>query len=115
VLDHDGTRLYTGNAGSLNISVYDIAADPRKPRQIQRVTLKGDGNPWNFELDPSGRYLYMLNMRALKQVPPGTGNTLHSFAIGPDGKLAELPDSPVNVPVPLGTNPWGIAVVPRSR
>jgi hypothetical protein len=47
-------------------------------------------------------------------VPPGTGNTLHSFAVASDGKLSELPDSPVNVPVPLGTNPWGIAVVPRS-
>jgi 6-phosphogluconolactonase (cycloisomerase 2 family) len=113
-INRAGTRLYTGNAGSLNISVYDIGTAPRKPRQIQRVRLKSDGgNPWNFQIDPTGRYLYMLNMRAIRQVPPGTGNTLHSFRIGADGRLTELPSSPVPVPVRLGTNPWGIAVVPR--
>jgi 6-phosphogluconolactonase (cycloisomerase 2 family) len=113
-INREGTRLYTGNAGSLNISVYDIGTDPRKPRQIQRVKLRsGGGNPWNFQLDPSGRYLYMLNMRAVRQVPPGEGNTLHSFRIAADGKLSELPNSPVPVPVPLGTNPWGMAVVPK--
>ena len=113
-INRAGTRLYTGNAGSLNISVYDVGTDPRKPRQIQQVKLRsGGGNPWNFQLDPSGRYLFMLNMRAVRQVPPGQGNTLHSFRVAADGKLSELPESPVPVPVPLGTNPWGIAVVPR--
>src|SRR4051794_3910783 len=109
-----GTRLYTGNAGSQNISVFDISKDPRHPRQIQRVTLHGLGLPWNFQIDPSGRYLFMLNMRAISAVPPGRGNTLHSFAIRPDGKLKELPSSPVPIPVPPNTNPWGMAVVPRS-
>jgi 6-phosphogluconolactonase (cycloisomerase 2 family) len=109
-----GTRLYTGNAGSQNISVFDIEEDPRHPHQIQRVRLHGLGLPWNFEIDPSGRYLFMVNMRAVSAIPPGRGNTLHSFAIRADGKLKELPSSPVPIPVPLGTNPWGIAVVPRS-
>lgn len=108
-----GTRLYTGNAGSQNISVFDIATDPRHPRQIQRVKLHGRGLPWNFQLDPSGRWLFMVNMRAVAAIPPGKGNTLHSFAIGDDGKLKELSSSPVPIPVPLGTNPWGLAVVPR--
>ncbi len=109
----DGSRLYTGNAGSQNISVYDIGTDPRHPRQIQRVKLHGKGLPWNFQIDPSGRYLFMLNMRAISAIPPGRGNTLHSFSIGPDGKLEELSSSPVPIPVPLGTNPWGMAVVAR--
>src|SRR4051812_14246872 len=108
-----GTRLYTGNAGSQNISVFDISKDPRHPRQIQRVKLHGIGLPWNFQIDPTGRYLFMVNMRAIRAVPPGRGNTLHSFAIGGDGKLKELPSSPVPIPVPLNTNPWGMAVVPR--
>ena len=112
-INRDGTRLYTGNAGSQNISVFDIGTDPRHPRQIQRVKLHGKGLPWNFQLDPSGRYLFMLNMRAVSSIPPGRGNTLHSFSIGADGKLMELPSSPVPIPVPLGTNPWGMAVVPR--
>src|SRR3954467_12878359 len=109
-----GTRLYTGNAGSQNISVFDISKDPRHPRQIQRVKLHGIGLPWNFQLDPTGRNLFIINMRAVRAVPPGRGNTLHSFAIGADGKLKELPSSPVPIPVPLNTNPWGMAVVPRS-
>jgi 6-phosphogluconolactonase (cycloisomerase 2 family) len=112
-VSQDGTRLYTGNAGSQNISVYDIGTDPRHPKQIQRVKLHGKGLPWNFEIDPTGRYLFMVNMRAIAEVPPGKGNTLHSFSIGADGKLKELSSSPVPIPVPLGTNPWGMAVVPR--
>jgi 6-phosphogluconolactonase (cycloisomerase 2 family) len=108
-----GTRLYTGNAGSQNISVFDISEDPRHPRQIQRVTLHGLGLPWNFQIDPTGRYLFIINMRAISAVPPGRGNTLHSFAIAADGKLKELPSSPVPIPVPPNTNPWGMAVVPR--
>jgi 6-phosphogluconolactonase (cycloisomerase 2 family) len=108
-----GTRLYTGNAGSQNISVFDIGTDPRHPRQIQRVKLHGRGLPWNFQLDPSGRYLFMLNMRATSDIPPGRGNTLHSFSIAADGRLKELASSPVPIPVPLDTNPWGMAVVPR--
>jgi 6-phosphogluconolactonase (cycloisomerase 2 family) len=109
-----GTRLYTGNAGSQNISVFDISKDPRHPHQIQRVRLHGIGLPWNFQIDPTGRYLFIINMRAISAVPAGRGNTLHSFAIGADGKLKELPSSPVPIPVPLGTNPWGMAVVPRG-
>jgi 6-phosphogluconolactonase (cycloisomerase 2 family) len=112
-INRAGTRLYTGNAGSQNISVFDIATDPRHPRQIQRVTLHGQGLPWNFQLDPTGRYLFIINMRAVSDIPPGLGNTLHSFAIGADGKLTELPSSPVPIPVPLNTNPWGMALVPR--
>ena len=114
-VNRDGTRLYTGNAGSQNISVFDIGHDPLHPRQIQRVTLHGLGLPWNFRLDSTGRFLFIINMRAIREVPPGRGNTLHSFAIGSDGRLTELPSSPVPVPVPLNTNPWGMAIVPRSR
>jgi 6-phosphogluconolactonase (cycloisomerase 2 family) len=112
-VSQDGTRLYTGNAGSQNISVFDIGTDPRHPRQIQTVKLHGRGLPWNFQLDPTGRFLFMVNMRAVEEIPPGKGNTLHSFSIGADGKLKELSSSPVPIPVPLGTNPWGLVVVPR--
>jgi hypothetical protein len=93
--------------------VFDLS-DPRAPRQIQSVRLHGAGNPWNFKIDPSGRYLFMVNMRAASVlVPAGRGNTLHSFRIGADGRLTELASSPVPIPVPLDTNPWGLVVVPR--
>jgi 6-phosphogluconolactonase (cycloisomerase 2 family) len=113
-IDAEGTRLYTGNAGSGSITVYDIESDPRNPRRLQQVKLKSPGNPWNFEIDPSGRYLFMVNMRAIRQIPAGRGNTLHSFRIEPDGKLTEMETSPVEIPVPLDTNPWGLAIVERG-
>jgi 6-phosphogluconolactonase (cycloisomerase 2 family) len=114
-VNRNGTRLYTGNAGSQNISVFDIEHDPLHPRQIQRVTLHGPGLPWNFQLDPTGRFLFIINMRAVRDIPPGRGNTLHSFGIASDGRLTELASSPVPIPVPLNTNPWGMAIAPRSR
>ncbi len=43
-----GTRMYSGNAGSDNISVFDISRRPASPRQIQSVALDAPGNPWNF-------------------------------------------------------------------
>jgi hypothetical protein len=52
-------------------------------------------------------------MRAVRQVPSGHGNTLHSLRIRPSGKLKEMRSSPVKLPVATGTNPWGMAVVPR--
>jgi DNA-binding beta-propeller fold protein YncE len=109
-----GTRMYSGNAGSDNLSVFDIARDPTNPREIQSVRLNAAGNPWNFQIDPTGRVIFLLDMRAVRQIPPGRGNQLHALRIGPDGRLTEEDSSPVNIPVPVGTNPIGLAIVPRS-
>jgi 6-phosphogluconolactonase (cycloisomerase 2 family) len=111
-----GTRMYTGNAGSDNLTVYDIAADPTDPREIQSVRLNAPGNPWNFQIDPTGRVIFLLDMRAVAQIPPGRGNQLHALRIAADGRLTEERSSPVDIPVPVGTNPIGLAIVPnRSR
>ena len=77
------------------------------------MKLHGQVNPWNVQIDPTGRYLFMVNQRASTFIPAGRGNTLHSFRIRADGRLTELPTSPVPIPVPVDTNPWGMAVVPR--
>ena len=108
-----GTRMYSGNAGSDNLSVFDIARDPTNPREIQSVPLDAPGNPWNFQIDPTGQVIFLLDMRAVRQIPPGRGNQLHALRIGPDGRLTEERSSPVNIPVPVGTNPIGLAVVPE--
>lgn len=108
-----GTRMYSGNAGSDNLSVFDIARDPTNPREIQSVRLNAPGNPWNFEIDPTGRVIFLLDMRAVRQIPPGRGNQLHALRIAPSGHLTEEPSSPVKIPVPVGTNPIGLAIVPR--
>lgn len=108
-----GTRVYSGNAGSDNLTVFDTSRDPTDPREIQSVPLNAPGNPWNFQIDPTGRVIFLLDMRATRQIPPGQGNQLHALRIGADGRLTEERFSPVNIPVPVGTNPIGLAIVPE--
>jgi len=110
-----GTRMYSGNAGSDNLTVFDIAHSPTDPSPIQSVSLDAPGNPWNFEIDPSGRVMFVLDMRAVRQVPAGEGNQLHALRIGPGGLLTEERSSPVKIPVPIGTNPVGLVIVPDRR
>jgi 6-phosphogluconolactonase (cycloisomerase 2 family) len=107
-----GTRMYSGNAGSDNLTVFDIAQHPTDPRPIQSVPLNAPGNPWNFEIDPSGRVIFLLDMRAVRQIPGGEGNQLHALRISPSGLLTEERSSPVKMPVPIGTNPVGLVIVP---
>ncbi len=107
-----GTRIYSGNAGSDNISVFDIARTPARPRQIQSVALDAPGNPWNFAIDPSGHVIFLLDMRAVRETPPRRSNALHALRIARDGRLTEERSSPVKIPVPVGTNPIGLAIVP---
>ena len=107
-----GTRMYSGNAGSDNLTVFDISRNPTDPRAIQSVPLDAPGNPWNFQIDPTGHVIFLLDMRAVRQIPAGKGNQLHALRIGPNGLLTEERSSPVKIPVPIGTNPIGLAIVP---
>ncbi len=109
-----GTRMYSGNAGSDNLTVFDIARDPTRPHEIQSVALNAPGNPWNFQIDPTGRVIFLLDMRAVRQIPAGKGNQLHALRIAANGRLTEERSSPVNIPVPIGTNPIGLVVVPDA-
>jgi 6-phosphogluconolactonase (cycloisomerase 2 family) len=115
VVSRDGRRLYFANAGSDNVSVWDVGSDPRSPRLMQTVKLPGGGNPWNLQLSPDGRFLLVLTPRQVAAiVPKGSGQLIHVLAVGPSGKLAELDSSPVPLPVALNTNPLGLALVPHS-
>jgi hypothetical protein len=114
VINPAGTRLYFANAATDNISVWDIGAKPDHPRLLQSVALRGGGNPWNLQLSPGGKFLFIITPRQVRSlVPAGQGQLLHSLIVAPDGKLTERPDSPVTLPVALGTNPFGLAVVPH--
>ena len=114
-MNASGTRMYSGNAGSDNLTVYDISGDPTNPRMMQSFALNGPGNPWNFNLDPTGRLIFMVDMRAVSQVPGGLGNDLHVLKIKKDGRLEEDERaSPAKIPVPVGTNPLGLAIYPHT-
>jgi hypothetical protein len=54
----------------------------------------------------------MLDMRAVRQIPAGRGNDLHALRIGAHGLVSEERSSPVKIPVPVGANPIGLAIVP---
>ena len=112
LITRDGRFLYTANAGNDTVSAFSLS-DPLNPHQLQTLTLKGKGNPWNLRFDPSQRYLFVNTPRATEVTPPGEGNSLHSLRIGTDGRLSELADSPVPVPVALATQPSGLATVGR--
>jgi FHA domain/Lactonase, 7-bladed beta-propeller len=111
VVTADGRWLYTSNADTNNVTVYDVGTDPTRPRQIQTLGFQTPGNPWNEALDPKDRFLFVNTPRDTLKVPEGEGNTQHVMSIGDDGKLNELPTSPTKLPVPKGANPQGLAVI----
>ncbi|MEO7152907.1 MAG: beta-propeller fold lactonase family protein [Burkholderiaceae bacterium] len=103
----DGSRLYVSNTGDSSITVYDTT-DPLAPKEIQKLTLKGEGSPFQIEFDPRGNYLYVVNQRAIASTPIGQGNTLHTLRVNANGHLTE-PGSPTVLDLPLGTRPQGLA------
>ena len=106
-----GTRLYTSNTGDGSVSVYDTTA-PLAPVEIQKLKLKGVGNPLQLDLDPRGDFLYVITQRADDTIPLGTGNSLHALKVNATtGRLTETGNSSVALPVPPGTRPQGVVVV----
>jgi Lactonase, 7-bladed beta-propeller len=114
VVTPDGRYLYTANADNGTVSAFRLAGDPTSPRHLQTVALEHAGNPWGLALDNVGKTLFVVDPRALEQVPQGRGNRLHALAVGSGGRLRELDSSPVRLPVGTDASPLGIAVVPRG-
>ncbi len=111
VVSADGKRLYFANAGSDNITVWDIETDPKLPTVLQTFQMNGGGNPWGMHIDPTGQLLFAITPRQIHQVPLGQGQLLHALQIAADGTLSEIDGSPVPIPVAADTNPFGVAVV----
>ncbi|MEO7412476.1 MAG: beta-propeller fold lactonase family protein [Opitutaceae bacterium] len=108
-----GTRAYVSNTGDNSISVYDITS-PLHPVEIQKLNLRGVGSCFQMELDPQEDYLYVVTQRADPATPIGKGNTLHALKIKPNtGELNETGSSPVELALPLGTRPQGLATSQR--
>lgn len=102
-----GTRLYASNTGDNSISVYDTT-DPLDPKEIQHLALKGEGSPFQIELDPRGEYLFAVSQRADAATPLGTGNNLYTLHVLNDGRLAQS-TKPLALPVPAQVRPQGLA------
>jgi 6-phosphogluconolactonase len=98
-ISHDGAYLFAINTGVPSISRYSIAAGGA-------LTLIGSTpfnspsglRPFDARLDPSGRFLYVVDAGAAK---------ISAFAVD-GGSLAELASSPFSIPG--GGAPFGIVV-----
>jgi 6-phosphogluconolactonase (cycloisomerase 2 family) len=112
-VSRDGRFLYTANAGNGSVSVFSLAV-PDEPRQLQLLHLRRGANPWGLALDPSGKTLFVVDPRAVAGVPEIVGNRLHVLAVRRDGRLDEIDDARVKLPVSGVASPLGIAVVPRT-
>jgi 6-phosphogluconolactonase (cycloisomerase 2 family) len=112
-ISKDLKNIYTSDAVTDQIDVFSIAADPLKPTWIQNVALAGpktplsmqdffvtaslyDTTPFQLQTSPDGEFLYVLNHE--ESVPPSvdtTGNALHILKRAADGRLTEIPTSPL--------------------
>lgn len=108
-VNKSGTRLYTTDTTTNQVSVYD-STDAEHPVEIQTFTLAGVGNDFQLSLSEDGRSLYVLSQRAATSIPEGQGNVLHTLSISPNGTIEET-GAPVVFHLPSGVRPQGIAVV----
>ncbi len=98
-ISHDGQYLFAINTGSSSISRYWIA--PNGAMTLLGSTPFKDPTglrPFDARLDPSGRYLYVVDAGAV---------AVSVFSVN-GGNLTELPSSPVSIPG--GVAPFGIVV-----
>jgi hypothetical protein len=107
--NQSGTRLYTTDTATNQVSVYD-ATDAEEPIEIQTLTLAGVGDAFQVSLSSNGKALYVLSQRSATSIPEGQGNVLHSLSIKDDGTLEEI-GSGIGFHLPTGTRPQGVAVV----
>lgn len=124
-----GTRLYSANAASNTISVYDTT-NPLNPVEIQHFALRDPGADFalpapfssvfptaktsqcfQISLSPDGASLYVVCHTSDPNPGAFDGNRLHTLTINPtDGTIAE-PAADLLLGVPADANPGGIAVI----
>ena len=125
-----GTIAYTANSTDDSVSVFSLA-DPSKPIEIEKLELNGPKEflcpgsapcapviykttPFQLELDPTGKFLFVLNHETTLDDSFPEGNALHILQVGADGKVTEAPSSPTILPqnlVPARAHPKGVIVL----
>ena len=111
-INKKGTRAYTTNNGDNTVSVYDLT-DPINPKEIQTLKLKGNGHPYQLDLDSKESFMYIVKHRTFPETPIGKGNELDVLKIKEDGTLEEVSSSPIKLPVrdDLLARPQGVAAL----
>jgi 6-phosphogluconolactonase (cycloisomerase 2 family) len=125
VVSADAKRLYVANSGTDTVGVFSLD-DPLHPVQIQEFALAGPRHPgadpaapnqtvdFQLSLDPTGRFLYVVNHETSPNDTFPQGNQLHTLAVARDGTLSETARSPLIfslADVPANAHPQGIVVL----
>lgn len=123
-IDKDHQHLFSADAGTNSIAVFDIA-NPLAPIAIQELALTLVGAnippaivpqnfpslPFQLSLDPSGKWLYVVNRSFTPNNDYREGNNIHILQVQSDGTLAEPAFSPLLLPVPPTVMPTGNVIV----
>ncbi len=107
---HDGGALYTVNTGDNSVSFLKLD-DPVRPAEVQHLVMAGPGSPFQEEMSPDGRFLYVVSQRTTTDPNDPTGNGLHILKAAQDGSLTEAAGSPITLPVPPSARPQGLVVL----
>jgi 6-phosphogluconolactonase (cycloisomerase 2 family) len=110
LVNRTGTRLYTSNTADSSISVFDIAADPTEPLEIQHVALRTTGNCFQFALDSTERFLHVVTQQSAPS-ETDSANGINVLSVADDGTLTEVVSSPTLLPVPNLVRPQGVAAL----
>ncbi len=102
VLSDDGRFLYAVNAGSNQISVFEV-----RKTSLRLIEVQGSGGVRPISLTARGNILYVLN-------EVGTANVV-GFTITPKGRLTWIPGSTRNVPQGAIADPHQIAFNPNGK
>src|SRR5579871_779028 len=129
----DGQWVFTSNAGSNSIDIFDISgtakagASPLNPILVQSLPLVVPaGVPdqpivpgvfnhptvsFQINTDPSGNFLYAVGHELVQANNYPQGNVVHTIQVGPQGQLTEPACSPFQISdIPAGAHPQGVAV-----
>ncbi|HZQ70440.1 MAG TPA: beta-propeller fold lactonase family protein [Terriglobales bacterium] len=106
-----GTKYYDSETVSNTVSVYDLT-NPNKPAFQQQATLPSGGTPLNLAVDPTQKFVYVLQAKGVKESSAGTGvqARLVTLTINSDGTLSAL-NGPIPITLPTGETPLGLATV----
>jgi 6-phosphogluconolactonase (cycloisomerase 2 family) len=100
-INTSGSRLYVADSGIASVSVYDTTVGTL-PVLLQTLALRNATRALNMALDPTENFLYVLDVLNNKR--------MHVLQVLADGTLLEH-GNPINLPVPQGAAPVGIATV----
>jgi DNA-binding beta-propeller fold protein YncE len=106
-----GTKYYDSETVSNTVSVYDLT-NPTKPAFQQQISLPAGGTPVNLAVDPTQKFVYVLQDKGVKEFTAGNPvqARLLTLTINSDGTLSVL-NPPIPITLPTGETPVGIATL----